>query len=168
MTIKHKWSLWLFYLAKLTVWLFIVLYSFHIMFIWHLSFLILVTVAGQCEGDLPEKQMLQIRVMKKDPKSICVLKLDSVIMDTVTIASGNHFVLNSFDCNKDELEMTVNQTIGTRLCGMIHLLKKTISSFLFHTVKCLSAESSPVIFNFYYLNRLGMWLWAKILKVGIP
>ncbi|XP_067305456.1 CUB domain-containing protein 1a isoform X2 [Pseudorasbora parva] len=66
---------------------------------------------GQCEGDLPEKQMLQIHVMKKDPKSICVLKLDSVIMDTVTIASGNHFDLDTFDCNKDELELTVNQTI---------------------------------------------------------
>ncbi|KAK2903464.1 hypothetical protein Q8A67_008177 [Cirrhinus molitorella] len=66
---------------------------------------------GQCEGDLPEKQVLQIRVMKKDPKSTCVLKLDSVIMDTITIASGNHFVLNSFDCNKDEIELTVNQTI---------------------------------------------------------
>ncbi|XP_073702729.1 CUB domain-containing protein 1a [Garra rufa] len=66
---------------------------------------------GQCEGDLPEKQVLQIRVMKKDPKSTCVLKLDSVIMDTITIASGNHFVLNSFDCNKNEIELTVNQTI---------------------------------------------------------
>ncbi|KAI2655767.1 CUB domain-containing protein 1 [Labeo rohita] len=66
---------------------------------------------GQCEGDLPEKQAVQIRVMKKDPKSTCVLKLDSVIMDTITIASGNHFVLNSFDCNKDEIELTVNQTI---------------------------------------------------------
>ncbi|XP_058602328.1 CUB domain-containing protein 1a isoform X2 [Onychostoma macrolepis] len=66
---------------------------------------------GQCEGDLPEKQVLQIRVNRKDPKSTCVLKLDSVIMDTITIASGNHFVLNSFDCNKDEVELTVNQTI---------------------------------------------------------
>uniref|UniRef100_A0A8C2GC65 CUB domain containing protein 1a n=1 Tax=Cyprinus carpio TaxID=7962 RepID=A0A8C2GC65_CYPCA len=66
---------------------------------------------GQCEGDLPEKQVLQIRVNKKDPKSTCVLKLDSVMMDTITIASGNHFVLNSFDCNKDEVELTVNQTI---------------------------------------------------------
>ncbi|KTG06210.1 hypothetical protein cypCar_00008431 [Cyprinus carpio] len=66
---------------------------------------------GQCEGDLPEKQVLQIRVKKKDPKSTCVLKLDSVIMDTITIASGKHFVLNSFDCNKDEVELTVNQTI---------------------------------------------------------
>ncbi|XP_067247803.1 CUB domain-containing protein 1-like [Chanodichthys erythropterus] len=68
-------------------------------------------IKGQCERDLPEKQMLQIRVVKKDPKSICVLKLDSVIMDTVTIASGNHFVINSFDCNKDEIELTVSQTI---------------------------------------------------------
>ncbi|XP_016342311.1 CUB domain-containing protein 1-like isoform X2 [Sinocyclocheilus anshuiensis] len=66
---------------------------------------------GQCEGDLPEKQVLQIHVKKKDPKSACVLKLDSVIMDTITIASGNHFVLNSFDCNKDEVELTVSQTI---------------------------------------------------------
>uniref|UniRef100_A0A671S8H7 CUB domain-containing protein 1-like n=1 Tax=Sinocyclocheilus anshuiensis TaxID=1608454 RepID=A0A671S8H7_9TELE len=75
---------------------------------------------GQCEGDLPEKQVLQIRVNKKDPKSTCVLKLDSVIMDTITIASGNHFVLNSFDCNKDEIELTVNQTIeckGWRDCA---------------------------------------------------
>ncbi|XP_043116869.1 CUB domain-containing protein 1a [Puntigrus tetrazona] len=66
---------------------------------------------GQCEGDLPEKQVLQIRVNKKDPKSTCVLKLDSVILDTITIASGNHFVLNSFDCNSEEVELTVNQTI---------------------------------------------------------
>ncbi|XP_026084207.1 CUB domain-containing protein 1a [Carassius auratus] len=66
---------------------------------------------GQCEGDLPEKQVLQIHVKKKDPKSTCVLKLDSVIMDTITIASGKHFVLNSFDCNKDEVELTVSQTI---------------------------------------------------------
>lgn len=65
---------------------------------------------GQCEGDLPDKQVLQIQVIKKDLKSACVLKLDSVVMDTVTIASGNHFVLNTFDCNKDELELTVNQT----------------------------------------------------------
>lgn len=65
---------------------------------------------GQCEGDLPDKQVLKIQVMKKDPKSVCVLKLDSVIMDTVTIASGNHFILNTFDCNKDELELTVIQT----------------------------------------------------------
>ncbi|XP_016117955.1 CUB domain-containing protein 1-like [Sinocyclocheilus grahami] len=77
----------------------------------YLFFLILLTVAGQCEGDLPEKQVLQIHVKKKDPKSACVLKLDSVIMDTITIASGNHFVLNSFDCNKDEVELTVSQTI---------------------------------------------------------
>ncbi|XP_052435648.1 CUB domain-containing protein 1 isoform X2 [Carassius gibelio] len=65
---------------------------------------------GQCEGDLPEKQVLQIRVKKKE-KTTCVLKLDSVMMDTITIASGNHFVLNSFDCHKDDIELTVNQTI---------------------------------------------------------
>ncbi|TRY56905.1 hypothetical protein DNTS_017066 [Danionella cerebrum] len=66
---------------------------------------------GQCEGDLPDKQVLEINVKKKDPKSVCVLQQDSLITDTVTIASGKHFVLNTFDCNKDELELTVNQTI---------------------------------------------------------
>ncbi|XP_059423238.1 CUB domain-containing protein 1-like isoform X3 [Carassius carassius] len=65
---------------------------------------------GQCEGDLPEKQVLQICVNKKE-KTTCVLKLDSVMMDTITIASGNHFVLDSFDCHKDDIELTVNQTI---------------------------------------------------------
>ncbi|XP_077061967.1 CUB domain-containing protein 1a isoform X2 [Siphateles boraxobius] len=66
---------------------------------------------GQCIGHLPENQTLQIRVMKKNLKSACVLKLDSVIMDTVTIASGNRYDLDIFDCNKEELEWTVNQTI---------------------------------------------------------
>ncbi|CAM4697004.1 unnamed protein product [Leuciscus chuanchicus] len=66
---------------------------------------------GQCIGHLPENQTLQIRVMKKNPKSACVLKLDSVIMDMVTIASGSRYDLDIFDCNKEELEWTVNQTI---------------------------------------------------------
>ncbi|ROL33013.1 CUB domain-containing protein 1 [Anabarilius grahami] len=48
--------------------------------------------------------------MKKDPKSPCVLKLDSDVMDTVTIASGDYYDIEFFDCNKDELELTVNQT----------------------------------------------------------
>ncbi|XP_048009863.1 CUB domain-containing protein 1-like [Megalobrama amblycephala] len=64
-----------------------------------------------CGGDLPEKQMLQIRVVKKDPTSLCVLKMDSVIMDKVTIASGKRYDIESIECNKDELEMTVHQTI---------------------------------------------------------
>lgn len=84
------------------------------------SIFLLVTVAGQCIGHLPENQALQIRVMKKNPQSACVLKLDSVIMDTVTIASGNQYELDTFDCYKEELEWTVNQTIGTQLCVMIH------------------------------------------------
>lgn len=84
------------------------------------SIVLLVTVAGQCIGHLPENQTLQIRVMKKNPKSACVLKLDSVIMDMVTIASGSHYDLGIFDCKKEELEWTVNQTIGTQLCVMIH------------------------------------------------
>ncbi|KAK7147938.1 hypothetical protein R3I94_010457 [Phoxinus phoxinus] len=66
---------------------------------------------GECIGHLPENQTLQIRVMKRNPKTACVLKLDSVIMDTVTIASGNQYDLDIFDCNKEELEWTVNQTI---------------------------------------------------------
>ncbi|XP_048009321.1 CUB domain-containing protein 1-like [Megalobrama amblycephala] len=65
---------------------------------------------GQCKRKLPENEMLQIRVMKKDPKSLCVLKLDSDVMDTVTIASGDYYDIEFFDCNKDELEFTVNQT----------------------------------------------------------
>ncbi|XP_048009834.1 CUB domain-containing protein 1-like [Megalobrama amblycephala] len=67
----------------------------------------------QCKGNLPENQTLQIRVMKKDPKSPCVLKrneMDLDAMDTVTIASGDYYDIESFDCNKDELELTVNQT----------------------------------------------------------
>ncbi|XP_048009457.1 CUB domain-containing protein 1-like isoform X1 [Megalobrama amblycephala] len=32
-------------------------------------------------------------------------------MDTVTIASGEYYDIESLDCNKDELELTVNQTI---------------------------------------------------------
>ncbi|XP_052002701.1 CUB domain-containing protein 1a [Xyrauchen texanus] len=68
-------------------------------------------IKGQCEGDLPAKETLQICVKKKDPKSACVLKSGSLTMDTIIVASGDHFDLNFFDCNKDELELTVNQTI---------------------------------------------------------
>ncbi|XP_055068039.2 CUB domain-containing protein 1a [Misgurnus anguillicaudatus] len=68
-------------------------------------------VAGQCAGDLVENEMLQIRVKRKSPKSACVLKSNSFPTDTVTIASGSHFELYFIDCNKDELELTVNITI---------------------------------------------------------
>ncbi|XP_048009343.1 CUB domain-containing protein 1-like isoform X2 [Megalobrama amblycephala] len=66
---------------------------------------------GQCKRKLPENETLQIRVVKKDPKSPCVLKLDSDAMDTVTIASGDYYDIESFDCSKDELELTVNKII---------------------------------------------------------
>ncbi|XP_067305458.1 CUB domain-containing protein 1-like isoform X2 [Pseudorasbora parva] len=65
---------------------------------------------GQCKLVLPKNQMLQIHV-KGEYRSTCLLRLDSVRMYTITIPSGKRYVLETFDCNDDDLELTVTQTI---------------------------------------------------------
>ncbi|KAI4873983.1 hypothetical protein NFI96_032065 [Prochilodus magdalenae] len=64
-----------------------------------------------CGVDLKEEGLV-IHIKKRKPTSACVLKMNSLIEETVTITSGKPSRLSFYDCPEEDLLLYINQTIA--------------------------------------------------------
>ncbi|KAI5106438.1 CUB domain-containing protein 1 precursor [Silurus meridionalis] len=65
----------------------------------------------RCTVDLKREKALQILIMKKKPKSDCILKLNSLAQQTATITSEKISFVSFIDCKEEDLIITINKTI---------------------------------------------------------
>ncbi|MBN3305526.1 CDCP1 protein, partial [Amia calva] len=61
--------------------------------------------------DLEKSEGLTIQIDKTNPASDCEIKADSVIMQNITLQSGNKFNLSFQDCMKEDVILTITKTI---------------------------------------------------------
>lgn len=78
----------------------------------HFIVLMHVTVSVRCTVDLKRKKGLLIHIKKKKNKSNCILKLNSLAQETVTIISEIVSYMSFIDCHEDDLLITIDKTIG--------------------------------------------------------
>ncbi|XP_007228943.3 CUB domain-containing protein 1a isoform X1 [Astyanax mexicanus] len=66
-----------------------------------------------CTVDLTrEEGLLELHIRKSKPTSACILKLSSLIQDTVTVTSEKALTLAFIDCREEDLLLNINQTIA--------------------------------------------------------
>ncbi|TTA40563.1 CUB domain-containing protein 1 [Bagarius yarrelli] len=65
----------------------------------------------RCTVDLKSEKGLLIHIMKKEPKSDCILKLNSLDQNTATITSQKITYVSFIDCQEENLLITMNKTI---------------------------------------------------------
>ncbi|XP_026769774.3 CUB domain-containing protein 1a isoform X2 [Pangasianodon hypophthalmus] len=71
----------------------------------------------RCSVDLKKEKHLLIHIMKKKPKSDCILKLNSLAQETATIPSGKVSYVSFIDCQEEDLLITINKTIACQQLG---------------------------------------------------
>ncbi|XP_061113959.1 CUB domain-containing protein 1-like [Conger conger] len=76
-----------------------------------------------CAVDLRKEERVQLLIEKKDHKSDCQMKKNSVLQDTITVASGSLDSLFFKDCLSDDLMLTINKTIDCQWkeCSVVPL-----------------------------------------------
>ncbi|KAJ8354306.1 hypothetical protein SKAU_G00218730 [Synaphobranchus kaupii] len=79
-----------------------------------------------CDVDLRKEEGVRLRIEKKGSKSNCRMKKDSVVQETIIIASGKIYNLYFQDCSSEDLMLTINKTIEcqqSEKCpvGRVHL-----------------------------------------------
>ncbi|KAJ8385681.1 hypothetical protein AAFF_G00183940 [Aldrovandia affinis] len=67
-----------------------------------------------CSVDLRKEDGVSLHIEKKDSRSKCQMKKDSVVQEIITMASGNISSLSFHSCLREELMLTVSKTIGCR------------------------------------------------------
>ncbi|XP_035276344.1 CUB domain-containing protein 1-like [Anguilla anguilla] len=76
-----------------------------------LNFQVSVVMQAICAVDLQKEEGVVLSIAKKDPSSHCRMKKDSVVQETIKIASGNIYNLSFPGCVSEELILTMNKTI---------------------------------------------------------
>ncbi|KAG7336233.1 hypothetical protein KOW79_000926 [Hemibagrus wyckioides] len=66
----------------------------------------------RCTVDLKLEKGLLIHIMKKKPKSDCILKLNSLTQEMATITSAKVSYVSFIDCQEEDLLITINKTIA--------------------------------------------------------
>ncbi|KAJ8273173.1 hypothetical protein GJAV_G00098480 [Gymnothorax javanicus] len=65
-----------------------------------------------CTVDLQNEQDLTMNIKKTTTDSLCEMKMDGVLKDTLAVFPGTSANLFFQDCPEEELEMTISKTIG--------------------------------------------------------